>query len=194
MKYIRFLPLAFVALILSQCTTGSNMETNDRPNDGKLYTFSVKTIDGETKSLEEYKGKVLMIVNVASKCGYTPQYEGLEKLYQTYNERKFEILGFPANNFLRQEPGTDEDIKTFCSLTYGVTFDMFSKISVKAGDQHPLYQYLTEESPVAGGVKWNFQKYLVDRRGNVVARFTPATEPMDPALVAELESLLNEPG
>jgi len=181
-----------IALVVISCTTGNNMETNLRQNDGKLYTFSMKTIDGETKSLEEYKGKVMMIVNVASKCGYTPQYEGLEKIFQKYRDRGFMILGFPANDFLRQEPGTDEEIKSFCSLTYGVTFDMFSKIIVDGKDQDPLYSYLTNESPVSGPVKWNFQKYLVDRKGNVVARFTPATEPTDPKLIAALESLLSE--
>lgn len=189
---MRILPIVLTALIINNCTTGTNMQTKLRPNDGKLYAFSVNTIEGEIKSLEEYKGKVLMIVNVASKCGYTPQYEGLEEIFKKYKDRGFMILGFPANNFLRQEPGTDEEIKSFCSLTYGVTFDMFSKISVKGKDQHPLYSYLTNESSVSGPVKWNFQKYLVDRKGNVVARFTPATDPTDSTLIAALESLLSE--
>lgn len=189
---MRFLPIVLTALIINSCTTGTNMETKLRPNDGKLYTFSAKTIDGDVKSLDAYKGRVLLIVNVASRCGYTPQYEGLEEIFKKYMDRGFMILGFPANNFLRQEPGTDEEIKSFCSLTYGVTFDMFSKISVKGSDQHPLYAYLTKETPVGGSVKWNFQKYLVDRKGNVVARFMPATEPSNPKLVAKLKSLLAE--
>ena len=158
----------------------------------KLYSFTMKTIDGKDKPLSDYKGKVLLIVNVASKCGHTPQYEGLEKLYEKYKDRGFMILGFPANNFLRQEPGTNEEIKKFCTLNYGVTFDMFAKISVKGNDQSPLYKYLTEETSVAGSVKWNFQKYLVDRRGNVVAKFSPGTEPLDKEVTTKIEQLLSE--
>lgn len=158
----------------------------------KLYTFTVKTIDGEDRSLSVYKGKVLLIVNVASKCGYTRQYEGLEKLYDRYKDRGFMVLGFPANNFLWQEPGTDAEIKAFCSATYGVSFDMFSKISVKGSDQHPLYTYLTEDSPAKGSVKWNFQKYLVDRQGNVIAKFAPGVEPLDDEIVQKVEAALNK--
>ncbi len=171
-------------------TEAAPLTSSDEP---RLYSFQAKTIDGDERSLSAYKGKVLLIVNVASKCGYTPQYEGLEKLFERYKDRGFMILGFPANNFLWQEPGTDEDIKQFCSATYGVSFDMFSKISVKGDDQHPLYRYLTEESPVKGSVKWNFQKYLVDRKGNVVAKFSPGTEPLDEEVVRKLEQLLNDP-
>ncbi len=158
----------------------------------QLYSFTMKTIDGKDKKLSDYKGKVLMIVNVASKCGHTPQYKGLEAIYEKYNNRGFMILGFPANNFLRQEPGTNEEIKKFCSLNYGVTFDMFSKISVKGNDQHPLYHFLTKESPVPGDVKWNFQKYLVDRKGNVVYKFSPGTEPTEKEVIDEIEKLLND--
>lgn len=158
----------------------------------KLYSFTMKTIDGKDKPLSDYKGKMLLIVNVASKCGFTPQYEGLEKLYEKYKDCEFMILGFPANNFLRQEPGTNEEIKKFCTLNYGVTFDMFAKISVKGNDQSPLYKYLTEETSVAGSVKWNFQKYLVDRSGNVVAKFSPGTEPLDKEVTTKIEQLLNE--
>jgi len=157
-----------------------------------LYSFTMKTIDGNDKKLSDYKGKVLMIVNVASKCGHTPQYKGLEALYEKYKDQGFMILGFPANNFFSQEPGTNEEIKTFCSLNYGVTFDMFSKISVKGDDQHPLYHYLTEDSPVPGAVKWNFQKYLVDRKGNVVDKFSPGTEPTEKEVIAEIEKLVSE--
>jgi glutathione peroxidase len=157
-----------------------------------LYSFTMKTIDGNDKKLSDYKGKVLMIVNVASKCGHTPQYKGLESIYEKYKDRGFMILGFPANNFLWQEPGTNEDIKKFCSLNYGVTFDMFSKISVKGDDQHQLYHYLTEESPVPGAVKWNFQKYLVDRKGNVVEKIAPGTEPTEKEVIARIENLLSE--
>jgi glutathione peroxidase len=158
----------------------------------KLYSFSMKTIDGKDKPLSEYKGKVLMIVNVASKCGHTTQYKGLESIYEKYKDRGFMILGFPANNFLWQEPGTNDEIKKFCTLNYGVTFDMFSKISVKGSDQDPLYQYLTKESPVSGAVTWNFQKYLVDRKGNVVEKFTPGTGPEEKEVIDKIEQLLIE--
>jgi len=158
----------------------------------KLYSFSMKTIDGKDKPLSEYKGKVLLIVNVASKCGNTPQYKGLESIYEKYKERGFMILGFPANNFLWQEPGTNDEIKKFCTMNYGVTFDMFSKISVKGDDQDSLYQYLTKDSPVPGAVTWNFQKYLVDRKGNVVEKFTPKTGPEEKEVIDKIEQLLSE--
>jgi glutathione peroxidase len=158
----------------------------------KLYSFSMKTIDGKDKPLSEYKGKVLLIVNVASKCGHTPQYKGLEAIYEKYKDRGFMIIGFPANNFLWQEPGTNDEIKKFCTLNYGVTFDMFSKISVKGSDQDPLYQYLTKESPVPGVVTWNFQKYLVDRKGNVVEKFAPGTKPEEKEVIDKIEQLLSE--
>jgi glutathione peroxidase len=158
----------------------------------KLYSFSLKTIDGKDKPLSEYKGKVLLIVNVASKCGNTPQYKGLEAIYEKYKDRGFMILGFPANNFLWQEPGTNDEIKQFCTLNYNVTFDMFSKISVKGSDQDSLYQYLTKDSPVPGAVTWNFQKYLVDRRGNVVEKFAPKTKPEEKEIIDKIEQLLSE--
>jgi glutathione peroxidase len=158
----------------------------------KLYSFTMKTIDGKDKPLSDYKGKVILIVNVASKCGNTPQYEGLETIYKKYKDRGFMVLGFPANNFLWQEPGTNDEIKKFCTLNYGVTFDMFSKISVKGNDQDPLYQYLTKESPVPGAVTWNFQKYLVDRKGNVVEKYTPKTKPEEIEVIDKIEQLLSE--
>ena len=157
-----------------------------------VYDFTMKTIDGKDKSLADYRGKVLLIVNVASKCGNTPQYEGLEKLYRKYKDRGFVVLGFPANNFLWQEPGTDAEIREFCTTNYGVTFDMFSKISVKGSDQHPLYAFITGLPAVEGPVKWNFQKYFVNRKGEVVKMYSPGTEPLDAEVVAELERLLSE--
>ncbi len=126
-----------------------------------LYTFTMKTIDGKEKSLADYKGDVLLIVNVASFCGNTPQYKNLESLYVAYKDKGFKILAFPANNFGAQEPGTNEEIKTFCDNTYNVTFDLFSKISVKGDDQHPLYRYLTTETDFKGDIGWNFAKFLV---------------------------------
>lgn len=164
----------------------------DRPmaDSSPLYGFSMKTIDGKERSLADYKGRVLLLVNVASECGYTPQYKDLEEVYRKYSKSGFVVLGFPANNFGAQEPGTDEEIKEFCSLTYNVTFDIFSKISVKGDDQHPLYKYLTTQSPVPGEVKWNFQKYLVDRKGTVVAMIPTRTKPTNADVISKIETLL----
>jgi len=158
-----------------------------------IYDFTMKTIDGEARPLSTYKGKVLLIVNVASKCGYTPQYEGLQSLYEKYKDRGLRVLGFPSNNFGYQEPGAESEIKEFCSTTYGVSFDMFSKIEVKGNDQHPLYQFITSQPPVEGAIKWNFQKYLVNRKGELKAKFLSKIEPQDPELSHHVEQLLEEP-
>jgi glutathione peroxidase len=190
MKYLNAILLA--ALSMFQINALAQIKEKQVETQPTLYSFTMKTIDGNDKKLSDYKGKVLMIVNVASKCGHTPQYKGLEAIYEKYKDRGFMILGFPANNFLWQEPGTNADIKNFCSMNYGVTFDMFSKISVKGDDQHPLYHYLTEESPIPGAIKWNFQKYLVDRKGNVVDKFSPATEPTEKEVIDKIENLLSE--
>ena len=159
-----------------------------------VYDFTMKSIDGKQVPLSSYKGKVVLIVNVASECGFTPQYKGLESLYLKYKDKGFVILGFPANNFGQQEPGTDAEIKTFCTTKYNATFDMFSKISVKGDDQDPLYKFLTSsktDPKFSGDVKWNFQKYLVDRRGNIVARFLSATEPMSEDVTSAVEKALS---
>ena len=155
-----------------------------------VHSFQMETITGDKKSLAAYKGKALLIVNTASRCGYTPQYKGLEELYLRYKDRGFEILGFPANNFLGQEPGTNEEIKQFCSLKYNVTFPMFSKISVKGKDIAPLYQYLTHESGFNGDIPWNFSKFIVNTGGQVVARFDPKADPLSDELVKKVESIL----
>ena len=155
--------------------------------------YKMKDIDGEEQDLAEYGGEVLLVVNVASKCGLTPQYEGLQKLYEQYHERGFEILAFPANEFGKQEPGTDEEIKEFCSTNYSVTFPIFSKIVVKGEGIHPLYQYLTEQLPneeLQGEIAWNFTKFLVSRDGKVAARFEPPVTPDDAALVSAVEDAL----
>ncbi len=157
-----------------------------------LYDFTMKSIDGKPVPLGEFKGKLVLVVNVASKCGFTPQYKGLEALYEKYKDRGFTIAGFPANNFMAQEPGTDAEIKTFCSNKYNVTFPMFSKISVKGDDKAVLYQYLTDTgaNPSTGGeIKWNFTKFLVDRSGKVIQRFEPAVTPeqMDAAIEKALK-------
>ena len=156
--------------------------------------FVVKTIDGKQQDLSEYKGKVVMIVNVASKCGYTPQYEQLEAIYKKYADRGFVILGFPANNFGHQEPGSDAEIKTFCSSKYDVTFPMMSKISVLGEDKAPLYRFLTEKPTAgdfAGEIGWNFTKFLVDRNGNLIARYSSKVKPDDQKVTDEIEKALD---
>jgi len=154
---------------------------------------TMKRLDGSEQNLADYKGKVVLVVNVASKCGLTPQYDGLEALYRRYKDKGFVVLGFPANDFASQEPGTDKDIAEFCRSTYGVEFPMFSKITVKGAGMHPLYQELTSQPPPIGGeVKWNFQKYLLDRSGKVVAKFEPQVNPEDPSLVQRVEQLLSQ--
>ena len=147
---------------------------------GSIYDFKVNSLDGKTIDLADYKGKKIMIVNTASECGYTPQYADLEKLYKQYNG-KLVIIGFPANNFGGQEPGSNEEIATFCSKNYGVTFPMAAKISVKGDDIHPLYQYLVKEAAEQGitdPVKWNFTKFLVDENGKLVKVFSHKVNPM----------------
>ena len=145
-----------------------------------IYDFEVKTISGEIITMNAFKNKVLLIVNVASKCGFTEQYAGLENLYQKYKDKRLVILGFPCNQFMNQEPLNEEEIKSFCSLTYGVTFPMFSKIDVNGENTHPLYQYLKEAKKGLLGseaIKWNFTKFLVDKNGTVINRYAPATKP-----------------
>ena len=145
-----------------------------------VYDFKAKAISGSEVPFSEYKGKALLIVNVASQCGFTPQYEGLEKLYEKYRSQGFEVLGFPCNQFLGQEPGTESDIKTFCETSFGVKFPLFAKIDVNGPGAHPLYQYLCQAKPGFLGskrIKWNFTKFLVNRDGKVVKRFAPKTPP-----------------
>jgi glutathione peroxidase len=157
-----------------------------------LYSFTLNSIDGKPAPLADYKGKVILVVNVASQCGYTPQYSALESTYEKYKDQGFVILGFPANNFGAQEPGTNEEIKTFCTRKYSVTFPMYSKISVKGADQAPLYAYLTKDTApnLRGEIKWNFTKFLVDRNGNVVQRFEPAVTPDSKDVTTAIEKQL----
>lgn len=159
---------------------------------GGALAFTVKSIDEKDVDLAKaYQGKVVMIVNVASRCGFTSQYEGLEKLYKDKSDKGFVILGFPANNFGGQEPGTNEEIAKFCKSKYSVTFPMFAKISVKGEDQHPLYKLLASQpAPVGGDPKWNFTKFLVDRHGKVAARFDSSVRPNDKDLIAKIDELL----
>ena len=157
-----------------------------------IYSFTLNSIDGNPAPLAEYKGKVILVVNVASQCGYTPQYSALESIYEKYKDQGFVILGFPANNFVAQEPGTNAEIKTFCTRKYSVKFPIYAKISVKEPDQAPLYTYLTKDTPsgIRGEIKWNFTKFLVDRNGNVVQRFEPAVTPDSPEVIAAIEKQL----
>ena len=176
-----------------------------------LQNIPLKTIDGKPTSLKDFAGNVLLVVNVASKCGLTPQYEALEKIYEAKKDNGFAVLGFPANNFGAQEPGSNEEIAEFCSLTYSVKFPMFEKISVVGDDQHPLYKELTAAAPRAAGepdafrdrlkgfgmtpnqdpdILWNFEKFVIGKNGNVVARFAPTVTPDDPALVAAIDAAL----
>jgi glutathione peroxidase len=159
-------------------------------NAASVYDFSMNTIQGTPKPLSEYKGKVLLVVNTASKCGFTPQYEALESLYKKYNSQGFLVLGFPANNFMSQEPGTNAEIQQFCTRKYNVDFPMFSKIEVKGDNQTALYKYLTAEK--GGEIKWNFTKFLIGRDGTILARFEPAVKPDSPEVTAAIEKAIKE--
>src|SRR5882672_6441998 len=152
------------------------------------YEFTMNSIDGKATPLANFKGKVTLIVNVASKCGYTPQYAGLEALYEKYKAKGFVIVGVPANNFGGQEPGTNEEIKTFCSRNYNVTFPMMSKVSVKGADKTPLYQYLTSAN--GGEIKWNFTKFLIDKKGGIASRFESAVSPESAEMIKAIEQAL----
>lgn len=155
-----------------------------------FYDFTVKSITGEDFALSSLKGKKVLVVNVASKCGHTPQYTQLQELYEKYGPDKFVVIGFPANNFLHQEPGTNEEIKEFCELNYGVTFPMMEKISVKGKDIHPLYKWLTEKSENGkenSKVTWNFQKYMIDENGNLIGHVTPKTSPTSKEIIDWIE-------
>jgi glutathione peroxidase len=174
---------AILGIAMSMTTFGAS----------SVYEFTLNSIDGAPTPLSTFKGKVVLLVNVASRCGFTPQYAGLEKLYQKYKDKGLVIVGVPANNFMGQEPGTNEEIKTFCTRNYNVTFPMMSKVSVKGSDMTPLYQYLTDASAKTGGdIKWNFTKFLVDRSGNVVSRFEPAVTPEAADVVKAVEQALGQ--
>jgi glutathione peroxidase len=183
------------SILLAGCSGGPPTPSAGKPwaaaaarGEPVIYSFTMDDIEGKPKPLADYRGKVLLIVNVASKCGYTGQYEGLQELFETYASRGFEIVGVPANNFWSQEPGTNEEIQTFCSTNYGVTFTMLAKVSVAGDDMCPLYQYLTSDAIPAedkGGVAWNFEKFLIGRDGTVLARFRSGVKPADIAPAIE---------
>lgn len=181
---------SFFALML---ISSLSIYAQNKSMNSKFYSIKVKDIEGREFKLDEFKGKTILVVNVASKCGYTPQYDGLQELFNKYKERDFVILGFPSNDFLWQEAGSDKEIIEFCTLNYGVTFPMFSKISVRGSDQHPLYTFLTSKvtNPNHNGfITWNFNKFLVDKNGNIVTRFGSKTEPLSKELITELEKVL----
>lgn len=179
----------FILLLITSvmASTSDNQETS-------FYNFKVKNIDGQEVSLSDYKGKVILVVNVASKCGYTPQYEGLQNIYDEYKDDGFVILGFPANNFNGQEPGSNEEIKQFCTLEYGVDFPMFSKVSVKGDDQSELFTYLTAlpNPDFEGEIKWNFEKFLIDENGSLKRRFRGSVEPESDELVSAIKKEMRE--
>jgi glutathione peroxidase len=165
-------------------TEGATMTTVD------IDSIPFETITGDSTSLADYQGKVLLLVNVASECGFTPQYAGLEELYRKFKDSGLVVIGFPANNFGKQEPGTNAEILKFCTSKFDVTFPMMAKISVKGDDKHPLFVQLTEKSPIPGEIEWNFSKFLIDREGNLVARFPSKVKPMSKEIVSAVERLL----
>lgn len=174
-------------LIAAMLLTLTSVQAQKADN---IYGFEVKTIKGETQKLSTYKSKVVLIVNTASKCGLTPQYEGLEALYQKYKDKGLVILGFPCNQFMGQEPGTAEEIENFCNTKYNITFPLFDKIEVNGDETNPLYTYLKETLPLEGknDIRWNFEKFLIDKNGKPVKRFAPRTKPAD--LETEIQEFL----
>ncbi len=178
-----------LTLLVFMIATETTFSQNEA--DSTIFQFRVKNLEGQDFDFSTLKGKKVMIVNTASKCGLTPQYKKLQALYEKYGEEEFVIVGFPANNFLRQEPGSDEEIAAFCESNYGVTFPMMSKISVKGKDMHPIYEFLTQESKngiVNSSVSWNFQKYLINPDGRLARVVSPRTQPDDPSVISWIES------
>jgi len=185
--------MALVSCTSIESTPDSTMQHADNTQQGEnmpLQDITFNTISGEPASLADYQDKVVLVVNTASKCGYTGQYAGLEELYRTYADSGLVVLGFPANNFGGQEPGTNEEIKAFCETRFNVTFPMMAKVSVKGNDQHPLFSSLTGQPPMDKEIKWNFSKFLLDREGTLVARFGSGTKPLSDELVGEIKKLL----
>ncbi len=194
----RFQPLLpLVALLIVSC--GNQTESSERTETmadpsteqvSNLLDIPFKTITGEPTSLREYAGRPVLIVNVASECGYTPQYEGLQTLYQDFKDDGLVVMGFPANNFGGQEPGSNKEILEFCTSKFNVTFPMMAKVSVKGDDKHPLFKYLTEDSPLTGEIKWNFSKFLLDKNGQLVARFETSVEPTSDKVREAIDKVL----
>lgn len=180
--------LGLIGMTTIQC---NELVSND--DKSGFYNFTLNTIDGVPNKMSTYQGKVCLIVNVASRCGYTSQYANLEKVYQEYKNKGFMVLGFPANNFGGQEPGTDQEIKTFCSSSYNVNFNMYGKISVKGNDKHPLFTFLTSgaaNSNLAGEIGWNFEKFLIDKNGKLIKRYKSNIDPMSLEMKTDIENAL----
>lgn len=179
----------FAVLFVNRLQAGDTViSTPEVSPDMSYLDYPLETIDGRTVTLRDFQGKTVLLVNVASKCGFTDQYEGLQALYEEYGEQGFAVIGFPANNFMGQEPGSNEEIQTFCTTEYGVTFPMMAKISVKGDDKHPLYRYLTEESEFSDEISWNFNKFLLNAKGEVVARYGSRDKPRG----GELETAIQQ--
>lgn len=201
--YPKLLPGLLLLTLMLFLLTGSSCagESGSRTNPDTSGTvmkidylnLPLLTINGDSTTLSSYRGKVVVLVNVASKCGFTPQYKGLEQLYRDYKDKGLVIIGFPANNFMGQEPGTNEEIASFCQTNYDVTFPLMAKISVKGDDAHPLYRYLTERSPFSGEISWNFNKFVLNRDGVVAHRFGTRVAPDSPEFVTAVRQLLGEP-
>lgn len=195
MKISNLLFVIILVLFHSSAVNSATEQLINRGDNvkGNIFDLVVKDIDGKDVKLSDYKGKVLLIVNVASKCGYTPQYEGLQKIYEEYKEKGFEILAFPCNDFKGQEPGTNEEIKEFCTLNYGVSFKLFDKVKVLGSDREPLYERLiNSESVEKGDVKWNFEKFLISKDGEIVGRFRSKVKPESEELTSEIEKYLSK--
>ena len=171
-------------------TSASQGKVDQKIQSTPIYNFTMDDIDGTPRPLGEFKGKVMMIVNTASFCGNTPQYAGLQTLYERYRDQGFTILAFPANDFGKQEPGDNKEIAEFCYTKYSLEFPLFSKITVLGDQKHPLYRYLTEDTPFKGEIKWNFQKFLVNQQGEVIARYEPGQKPLTPQIVGDIEKAL----
>jgi len=186
------IPLIVFLMALSLGFIRANAEEAANQSPQSIYDFTVESIDGAQVPLTDYRGKTVLIVNTASKCGFTSQYGQLEALYKRYRSKGFEVLAFPANNFRQQEPGTNAEIRKFCSLNFGVDFPLFAKISVKGEDIHPLYRYLTQDSGFPGDITWNFNKFLVDRDGRVVARYDSRTVPLDKEVTDKIDELVGK--
>ena len=175
-----------IVLVTSPAQGNADQEIRSRP----IYDFTMDDIDGKPRPLREFKGKVMMIVNTASFCGNTPQYADLQTLYERYRDQGFTILAFPANDFGKQEPGDNKEIAEFCYTKYSLEFPLFSKITVLGDQKHPLYRYLTEDTPFKGEIQWNFQKFLVNQQGAVIARYAPGQKPLTPQIVGDIEKAL----
>jgi len=205
-KFILLFAVSVLQITLISCSRSTSRNSDTQSNNTasqiksegnnslnkNIYDLSVKTMDGESKKLSDYKGKVLLIVNVASKCGYTSQYEGLESIYKKYKDRGFEILAFPCNDFGDQEPGTNDEIRTFCESKYNVTFPLFDKIKVLGNDKSQLYERLTVNSEPSGDIGWNFEKFIINKNGDIAARFKSKVKPESDEITTVIESELSK--